>query len=194
MIKRGTSIPFEKGELTESKVQAIIGTSIKLQKKYCPIVPNCFYRWDLEADLMGVRKSGFVDEFEIKLTVADFKNDASKTVRLPKDGEKYSYECLPKYEALETGRLLNYFWYIVPKDMVTVEDIPKFAGLIYIDKGLRGYKYTIIKDAKRLNSNKITDDQLYSALRKMGYRYWNLIEKGLKQGLKQDLKLVEIVK
>lgn len=180
MIKRKTDIPFEKGELTESKVQAIIGTNFKLQKKYCPIVPNCFYRYDLEADLMGVRKSGFVDEFEIKLTVADFKNDASKTVRVPSENTKYSFDVMNKYEALEKGRLLNYFWYIVPQDLVSVDDIPKFAGLIYIHKNNNGYYFRVIKDAKRLNSNKITDDELYSALRKMGYRYWNLVEKGLK--------------
>ncbi|QAY01240.1 hypothetical protein ZPAH1_orf00224 [Aeromonas phage ZPAH1] len=188
IIKKRKEIYTEiESKLTESMICGAFGTYYPMQKKYDLIVPNCYYTSDLEADLLAFRKSGFRDEFEIKISRADFKNDAKKMVsfRTPKpDGKRgYIYEEMTKYEALEKGRLLNYFWYIVPHGLLTVEDIPSFAGLMYIEcRTTTDFQIRLIKDAKRLHGNKCTEEDYNKSLRKLGYRYWNLVEKNMKNG------------
>lgn len=45
----------------------------------CLVVPNTFYfRHDLESDLLVFRKSGIIEEIEIKVTKSDFKADFLK--------------------------------------------------------------------------------------------------------------------
>ncbi|ATI17470.1 hypothetical protein AP1_0043 [Aeromonas phage AP1] len=187
-----------KEKLTESDIQGYFGTYFPMQKKYDLIVPNCFYTHDLEADLLAFRKSGFRDEFEIKISRADFKNDVKKMVKIwPErdNGRRYKadLEEMTKYEALEKGRLLNYFWYIVPHGLITPEEIPTFAGLMYIETVNRHnqkYQFRVIKDAKRLHGNKSSQEDYDKSLRKLGYRYWNLVEKNIKN--KHDGKQNEI--
>jgi len=64
--------------LTESVVQNILGQLDDHIKRYDVMVPRCMTQTDSEADLLGIRKSGFCDEFEIKLSRDDFLKDRKK--------------------------------------------------------------------------------------------------------------------
>lgn len=79
------------------------------------------YGNDWESDYFCVNDEGYAFEFEIKISRADFKHDSRK------------YKHLLFKTPDKTGLLMpNKFYYVVPEDMVVAEDIPNYAGLIYI--------------------------------------------------------------
>ena len=148
---------------TEKSVQILLWNT--LNKKYEMMIPNCYTQFDNEADMFCFRKSGFVDEFEIKLSKADFKNDAKKNVFLFE-----SRTFAPKYESLVSGNMSNYFWYVYPSDLgIDINDVPEWAGVITLSS--RGA--SIIRQAKRLHGVKMSLVDRYSQIKKLGYRFWN---------------------
>ena len=54
------------------------------------------------------------------------------------------------------GKVPNYFYYAVPPDLVTADEVPQYAGLVYV----KDYAFDIIKKAPLLHKEKYTDDQL----------------------------------
>jgi len=63
--------------MTAKELQALF--YIAKQERYELLATNIFLDWQSnEMDLLGIRKSGFIDEIEIKLTKADFKADFKK--------------------------------------------------------------------------------------------------------------------
>ncbi len=153
------------------------------QQRYSIMVPNCYTQHDNEADLFAIRRSGFCDEFEVKLSRSDFMKDGKKhvVVRDPVRGEHgvLTEEGIPPYsmfkmEALENGKMEpNYFWYVVKEGICTVDEIPEFAGFIEItDRGMR-----ILKSPTRLHSRKLLIDHQLKYAMKNNYRLWNILLK-----------------
>ena len=145
------------------------------------------YIFDWESDKLLETRSGYIYEFEIKISKADFKNDfkhkKDKHIILAGE-ERYGDKYLPKYyEFLEANRKTsnwcgqnflksaendptylvsghkrpNYFYYAVPTDLIKVEEVPDYAGLVYVDE--KG-NLTIKKSAPKLHSEKYKDSQL----------------------------------
>ena len=145
------------------------------------------YIFDWESDKFLETRSGYIYEFEVKISKADFKNDFKhkKDKHIILEGEeKYGDKYLPKfYELLEANKKQgdwayksflkwnadrpyylvgghkrpNYFYYCTPPDLITADDVPSYAGLVYIDKsGL----ITIKKKAPKLHNDKIKDEEL----------------------------------
>lgn len=114
----------------------------------------------------------------------DFKHKKDKHIILEGE-ERYGDKYLPKYyKFLEENRKRggewavnnfkkyaensprylvgghkrpNYFYYCTPPELISVDDVPWYAGLVYIDKaGL----ITIKKKAPKLHSEKLTDEEL----------------------------------
>lgn len=75
-----------------------------------------------ECDVLEVTKSGYTYEYEIKVSRADFKADKLKQ----KHGES-------KYDTLQAGKRVNYFSYVCPQGLITPDEVPEWAGLIYAD-------------------------------------------------------------
>lgn len=140
------------------------------------------YVFGWESDKLIETRSGLIYEFEIKISKADFKNDfikedKHKTLK----GWKYS-------NLVEEGGLLplhfekkpNYFYYAVPEGMITVDEVPEYAGLIYIlpegaTSDMNGKyvfnRFYIVKNAPKLHSIKYTDEEL-----KLGEKfYYNML-------------------
>lgn len=145
------------------------------------------YVFDWESDKLFETKSGYIYEFEIKISRADFKNDFKhkKDKHIILEGEeKYGDKYLPKYyEFLEENRKYgnwceenflksaannprylvgghkkpNYFYYAVPTDLITVDEVPEYAGLIYVDENKN---LTIKKKAPQLHKDKYKDGEL----------------------------------
>ena len=88
------------------------------------MAPNIYLPDWFEADVCSIRRSMLIDEFEIKVSRADFKNDAKKAGA---DGRT-------KYDRIRSNdHPLASFTYIAPKGLLTLEDLPDFAGLIEVD-------------------------------------------------------------
>lgn len=107
------------------------------------MAPNIYLPDWFEADVCSIRRSLLIDEFEIKISRADFKNDAKKTGA---DGRT-------KYDRLRSGdHPLASFWYIAPVGLLTADDLPEFAGLIEVSLPVPG------RPRKRLISKHLYQD------------------------------------
>jgi len=183
--------PRKKIKLTEAVVQNIICSDKDHKKRYDVMVPRCMTQIDNEADVLAIRKSGFCDEFEIKLTRADFFNDRKKIIQYrrpdfdvkqdidwfmnPEDLAPYQKF---KLEALGNGEMVvNNFWYVLKEGIASVDDLPGYAGLISVDQtGL----LKVVKHPDRLHSRKLSFEQRYKFVSYLNERFWryrNQLEK-----------------
>lgn len=111
--------------------------------------------YDWESDVLKITKSGYAYEFEIKISRADFKNDFKH--------KKKKHTLFENKE--NSSKIPNYFYYVVPEGLVSEEEIPEYAGLIYvlgtiIGNGKVYYQFLEIKKAPKLHSNKIDEINL----------------------------------
>lgn len=138
-----------------------------------------------ESDKLIWTKAGYIYEFEVKISRADYMNDFRHKV------EKHLLlnSALPDFrqEAREQdlfGNLLrqkrkrypqitmeqarqrmkpvgermpNYFYYAVPDGMLEANEVPPYAGLIYIHEESG---FTIVREAPRLHATKYTDGEM----------------------------------
>lgn len=121
--------------------------------------------YDWESDVLKITKSGYVYEFEIKISRGDFKNDFKH--------KKKKHLLLENKE--NKTKMPNYFYYVVPEDLITEDEVPEYAGLIYVHATVIGdgrvyYKFQEIKDAPKLHSNKIDVNNL-NLIDKFYYNY-----------------------
>ena len=169
--------------MKEKEINLLLGTHGDHVRRYDLMIPNCYITNDNECDLLAIRKSGLVDEFEIKRTRSDFLADRKKRVR---NGEPYSgkwedrnnQNCswtTNKLEWLESGLSpVNYFWYVTLEGIVKVEDLPVFSGWIEVtDAGLLRFK----RSPYKLSNTKMDFETRYKLARKVCYRYWDMRRK-----------------
>jgi len=152
-----------------------------------------------ECDLWRLTLSGYTTEYEVKLTVADFKADAKKHwlmtrdkqnarpynpkfVDMSKPGMQERFEQVYKHELIERRdpRAPNRFYFVTPKDLAV--DIPDWAGHIVAPvtakqlrenpRLIRGRKCLQIRQqAPTVHQNKWKADADFE--KKLMYRYWN---------------------
>lgn len=124
--------------MNEKNILGILNSVFLSQPKY---LINNLYVFSWESDYLALTKSGYWYEIEVKISRADFKADFKK---------------ISKHEKLSSGNFCpNYFYYAVPEGLVLVEEIPQYAGLIYIDD--KGHARTM-KQAPKLHSFKLLLD------------------------------------
>lgn len=126
------------------------------EKGYSPITTR-FQGFGLaECDVMAVSKADYIYEYEIKISKSDFKADFKK--------EKHKLIMEKKFvNESKTWRIPfyapNYFYFVVPENLVTLDEIPEYAGLIYLKKNEREIEYfEIIKKAPLLHKTKATTE------------------------------------
>lgn len=170
MIKRFRGIK-KKGDMSEFLIQRTL-YFYRMYKEIYPILVSNIYLFYWESDLIYISKSGYVTEYEIKISKSDFKADKKK---------EYKHQKLNSHDPFKP----KYFWYVCPPNIIDAQDIPDYAGLIYCDSlaydevtysSLRD-NVKIIKEAPRLRSDKITDQKLLDILKKGNTKYWNTIIK-----------------
>jgi hypothetical protein len=118
-------------------------------RKYPFRMPNAFvYKW--ECDYWAMTSSGICREFEIKISRADYFNDAKKDKHKVADGA-------------------NYFYYVVPKDMIKPAEVDPKYGLIYVwDTGF----VQVIKKPRQLHASPFDDWKMLA--NKMYWRFRQL--------------------
>ena len=178
--------------LTEQKIQRVLGKFIA-SPKYS--VDGLFvFRW--ESDKLLWTKAGYIYEFEIKISRADYQNDfkhkADKHLllssKMPKESEAMQldlFDNLLKHEQKrypgitkeqlhtypENTKLPNFFYYAVPEGMLEPDEVPPYAGLIYIttekypkyhrdDPDKYYHDIKIVRKAPQLHKTKYTDAEL----------------------------------
>lgn len=147
----------------------------KLYRLYYGIKPQKFcvantyiYYW--ESDFFFITKSDYATEIEVKTNRSDYFADFNKS---------------QKHDVLQTGqtnigdeekpwirnrRRPNKFYYCVPENLISVDEIPDYAGLMYFYNDYRGIR--TIKPAPFLHKKK--HDFTRSLLKKFSFKYHTL--------------------
>ncbi len=148
------------------------------------------YVFEWESDKLIWTKTGYIYEFEIKISRADFKNDFKHKkekhliLRGPTEGDlfmprfyesyqwnKHLYESIEDCKArvkpgdshlIASHKRPNYFYYAVPEGLIQPDEVPEYAGLIWIQKEYRHVKSSFIikKQAPVLHKQKYKDGEL----------------------------------
>ena len=139
-----------------------------------------------EADFVSVNKNNFVTEFEIKTSRSDYKADFKKTGKhdlMKGVGRRSDYFDRDLRKTVWSNKpFVNYFYYVVPKDLINIDEVPEYAGLIYVTRYEMeggGYSYICdeIKKPKRFHKNKCEDSFIMRMLRSVMFKYYNNIHK-----------------
>lgn len=167
--------------MTEKDIIEILDNFYFKQVKYC--INNVYvFKYNWESDFLILRKNGYCAEYEIKISKSDFKADfkklqkhsileTGKYIQKRKRFLKYNEKRLPIYKYWEEEKEYklrpNKFFYVVPKGLITIEDIPKYTGLIYIneDKTIQ-----VIKEAPFTHKEKLGDKLINILCNKFYYK------------------------
>jgi len=129
-----------------------------------------------ECDLWAVTKAGYGVEYEIKISVQDFKADASKGKVPRNDNYVGSLPRTTKHTELAAfnPRGPSRFFYVIPTEL---EDairpiLPPWAGLGLFDGDRR---VVFVKAAPSLHRVKVKPREIRLAQTRMWHRYWNAI-------------------
>ena len=140
----------------------------KTHNRYSLLIPNVYLRGHgCELDLFGVRRSGYSDEIEIKLSVSDFNADFKKQMQVLVEDK---YTDMLKHEAIESKLMpCNYFSFLVPHTIIDKCNVPDYAGLYVFTQYGRVQQ---VKKAPLLHRQKLSDEAIYFVARKMAMRHW----------------------
>jgi hypothetical protein len=135
------------------------------------------FKDDWETDFFVVQKaSGYCYDIEIKITRSDFFADFKKRVKhlilqtgayehkwsiregLNRDWTEYS-------KSIEHNFRPNKFYYCVPEGLITVNEVPEYAGLMYVS----GYNIKTVKEAPFIHKEKL---KFEARLCDKFYWYW----------------------
>lgn len=122
------------------------------------LIPNIFVG-HFEIDLLQLSKAGMTTEYEIKISKADFKKDAEKSFT------DRNFIKTKKHDYLRSGQGSNYFYFILPKGIIDISEVPDFAGLIELGEDVKEVRYT--KHAPLLTKNK--NEGIKETIFKSGY-------------------------
>lgn len=189
--RRSSSVRSE--PLTEQKIQRLLDNFFASYKYNV----DGLYVFEWESDKLIWTKAGYIYEFEVKISRADYKNDfkhkKDKHIILkgPTEEEqmmpgfyrfyewnKHHYssidECKAKLKPTDSyyianHRKPNFFYYAVPEGMIKPDEVPEYAGLIYIKQECQfSYQsFSIVKKAPQLHKTKYKDTEL-----KLGEKFY----------------------
>ena len=145
------------------------------------VLPNFTpYGWS-ECDLFSITKSLYFHEIEIKVSrsdfLADFKNKRYKHKSMD-GGCEWMHKYMPRT-----------FCFACPRHLLTVDDIPEYAGLIWVDRvkadwdnHWSGYRVEIVKKPPSLKpARKMSTELVFKITNNLWYRFattWKSMAKG----------------
>jgi len=165
-MSRKSSIKKIKRNNSESKnIEAALSMYL-YEKQHSPITTRFTGYGLAECDVISISKSDYIYEYEIKISRSDFRADFNKDkhkLMLERKGTKTRMIKENNQMVKDTLYLTcNYFNFVVPTGLVTAEEVPEYAGLIYMDENLN---FEIIKKAPLLHKEKAT----YNFIRQLSH-------------------------
>jgi len=126
------------------------------------VVPNWYIR-GRECDVLRITKAGVSYEYEIKVSRSDFFADFKKQ-HVHWNGEVSGN----KHTKMKAGDRCNKFFFVVPFELIKIDECPDYAGLIYFhenpfDKGQYS-KLWVVKPAPMIHKEKLQFNDLSSKL------------------------------
>jgi len=149
---------------------AFHGSSRVVMPNYTP--PHWF-----ECDIYQVTNALYPVEFEIKISVADFRADFA--------GKPAKHCALAGEDVIAfDGSALNMpsqmfrrpkrFWYVMPQEIADQVEIPEYAGLMIAIPGGSASDIRRVKAAPSLGGEKIPEEAVARMHRNFYHRYWSL--------------------
>ena len=135
---RGSKKPYVK--INETYIQKCLYRHTKKQGK--AIWAHNIYIYNYESDFIAITKSGVIYEYEIKVSRADFKRDFNKA-------KHRAFTKLILKSKLPSTNHANYFYFVCPYGLLSLTEIPIYAGLIYV---YANGTCKTIKKARRLHT------------------------------------------
>lgn len=157
------------------------------ERRHVITCPNV-YLFHGESDMVCVTAAGLAIEIEIKMTVADFRNELAYLQPRPAAGsdEKWLKHTLMSGREVEplrfhagapsspeerAKRIPSQYYIAAPAGLLTPTMLPAHAGLIEIRNAER-FGAVVVKKAPRLHMEAITVEKWKSLARSMGERFW----------------------
>lgn len=164
--------PHHAGEPNERTVQLAIMSEIR--SAVVLAAPNYTPAGWWECDLWAVTKAGYATEYEIKLSLSDFKNDAAKEAAHWSRESGWTHK-RTKHGALAAAETAgpSRFFYVIPRALRSAIEpiLPSWAGL-----GLFGdSRVFFVRDAPRLHNQHVRAREMRLAQRRLCFRYWQAI-------------------
>lgn len=140
----------------------------RYRRNFC--LPNYTPNGWWECDVFEITAAGFFREYEIKLTLGDFKADARKAHhtysynggRMTRGATRTKHSQLAAHDVKGPTQ----FWYVAPKGLLSAFDaaslnpecvVPEWAGLIELECKSYGWTTVLTKRAPRLHLYKVSD-------------------------------------
>jgi hypothetical protein len=109
---------------TEGKVQRAMFKPLA-DRGYSHVTPNVhLYGW--ESDVVAITSSGYLVEYEIKLSRSDFQRDRRKSRHAA------LMKCYKGSKGKRSGSVPSRFLYATTPGLVSPNDLPEYAGLTYV--------------------------------------------------------------
>lgn len=150
----------EKVEWSEEKIIDVLERNFLSQPKY--VIRNLYvFDKSWESDYLAMTKSGYLYEGEVKISRADFKADMKKKRKHQILEGTYEPKMIqPWGKEAYTEKVLkpNYFFYAVPEGLIEPEEVPEYAGLVYMCDVWPYVKW--VKNAPKIHGEKLGEDDL----------------------------------
>ena len=154
MSRKSSINKIKRSNATSKDIESGLVMNLYL-KGHSPISTHASICGLAECDVISISKSDFIYEYEVKISRGDFKKDFGKPKHKLITEGKFVKESVKK-GITETWYLVpNYFYFVVPENLVTVDEIPEYAGLIYVNES---HQYDIIKKAPIIHKTKASND------------------------------------
>lgn len=150
--------------LTEKSIIGALNARFPRQNVEYKLENSFVFKW--ESDFFLIQKaSGYSYEIEIKISRADFRKDAEKEMKhqILKSGSYPKYigvwdRELKKFiqifdKQVECNFRPNKFFYCVPDGLITVDMLPPYAGLMYVNSETLEVK--TVKEAPFIHKEKL---------------------------------------
>jgi len=150
MSRKSSINKIKRSNLVSKDIEAGLVMNL-YQKGHSPISTHASISGLQECDVISISKSDFIYEYEVKISRSDFKADFKKPKHNLITEKKFVIT-----ENVKTWYLVpNYFYFVVPENLISVEEIPEYAGLMYLNE--RG-EFNIIKKAPLIHKTKATHE------------------------------------
>lgn len=161
------------GDYSESFIQAKLWDYFYQKYKYM-FVNMKYFSLENENDFIGVSEFGHTIEYEIKTRKFDFMDDFKKE----KKHEKLKKAFESKDKTIDFN-VPNKFFYAAPPGIIDKKQVPKYAGLVEVDKD----RVRVIKNAPTLHKVVYNPaqffDRIYTKLRVfLNKDFTNILEVG----------------
>ncbi|MCK5610094.1 hypothetical protein KAR91_49935 [Candidatus Pacearchaeota archaeon] len=153
-------------QLTESNIQRAL--ILDYQKDL--VIANHYPLHWFECDFLRITNANYMYEYEIKLSRSDFHADKRKESCFRIDGKT---EYINKHNQLKNGSVLgpSRFFFVVPTDMIKVDEVPEFAGLVYASQANGRVNLMVVKQAPILHKTKWDKVKIKKLAKSYQWRY-----------------------